>query len=104
MAILHVNESNFDSLLTNEQPVLVDFWATWCGPCRMIAPIIEQVAEDNPHITVAKVDVDEAPSIAIRYGIESIPTLIVLRDGEVTDKMVGVRPAEQIVAMRGLSD
>ena len=104
MAVLHVNESNFDTLLTSEQPVLVDFWATWCGPCQMIAPIIEQVAEENPHITVAKVNVDDVPSLAIRYGVASIPTLIVLRDGQVTDTMVGVRPAEQILAMKGLSD
>lgn len=104
MAILHANEENFAALLQSEKPVLVDFWATWCGPCQMIAPIIEKVAEENPHIEVAKVNVDEAPSIAIRYGIESIPTLLAIRDGQVTDKLVGVRPAEQILAMHGLSD
>ncbi len=104
MAVLHVDESNFDTLLTSEQPVLIDFWASWCGPCQMIAPIIEGLAQDNPQITVAKVNVDEAPSLAIRYGVESIPTLVAMRDGEVTDRMVGVRPAEQILAMRGLGD
>lgn len=104
MAVLHVDESNFDTLLTSEQPVLIDFWASWCGPCQMIAPIIENLAEDHPQITVAKVNVDEAPSIAIRYGVESIPTLIAMRGGEVTDRMVGVRPAEQILAMRGLGE
>lgn len=104
MAVLHVNESNFDALLTSDKPVLIDFWASWCGPCQMIAPIIEQIAQDNPHITVAKVNVDEAAALAVRYGVESIPTLIALRDGQETDRMVGVRPAEQILAMRGLAE
>ena len=104
MAVLHIDENNFDELLASEKPVLIDFWASWCGPCRMIAPIIEGIAEDNPHIAVAKVNVDEAPSLAIRFGVESIPTLIALRDGQETDRLLGVRPAEQILAMRGLSD
>ncbi len=104
MAVLHVDESNFDTLLTNEQPVLIDFWASWCGPCQMIAPIIVKLAEDNPQITVAKINVDEAPALAVRYGVESIPTLVALRDGQETDRMVGVRPAEQILAMRGLAE
>lgn len=103
MAVLHIDESNFDTLLTSDKPVLIDFWASWCGPCQMIAPIIEKLAEDNPQITVAKINVDEAPQLAIRFGVESIPTLIAMRDGEETDRMVGVRPAEQILAMRGLA-
>lgn len=104
MAVLHIDESNFDDLLTSDKPVLIDFWASWCGPCQMIAPIIEKLAEDNPQITVAKVNVDDAPSIAIKYRVESIPTLIAVRDGQETDRMVGVRPAEQILAMRGLAE
>ncbi len=104
MAVLHIDESNFNVLLTSETPVLMDFWASWCGPCQMIAPVIEKLAEDNPQITVAKINVDEAPSLAIRFGVESIPTLIAMKDGQVTDQMVGVRPAEQILAMRGLGE
>ena len=100
----HFNQASFDAAIAGDKPVLVDFWATWCGPCQMIAPIIEKLAQDNPQITVAKIDVDEAPSIAIRFGVESIPTLIAMRDGEETDRMVGVRPAEQILAMRGLGE
>lgn len=100
MAVIHVNEETFAAaVLESDKPVLVDFWATWCSPCQMIAPVIEEIAVENPQIAVVKVDVDEAPALAQKYGIMSIPTLLVFKDGQVTDQMVGARPKEQILAM-----
>lgn len=100
MSVLHVNEETFAAaVLESEKPVLVDFWATWCGPCQMIAPIIEEIAAENEAITVVKVDVDEAPALAQRYGIMSIPTLLKFEGGQVTGQTVGMRPKEQILAM-----
>ena len=104
MAIRHITEENFNELLQSEKPILIDFWASWCGPCQMIAPVIEQIAQENPRLTVAKVNVDDAPALAMRFGVESIPTLVAMRDGQVTDTLVGLRSAAQILAMNGLSD
>lgn len=91
---LELNESNFDSeVLKSEKPVLVDFWAEWCGPCRMIAPIIEEMhAEYAGKAVLGKVDVDSAPSIAAKYGIRNIPTILFFKNGEVVDKQVGAVP------------
>ncbi len=99
MALLHVNETNFDEVKASDKPVLLDFFATWCGPCRMIAPIIEEIAAEHPEYVVAKVDVDEAPDLARAFGIESIPTLIVLRGGKAVKTVVGARPKEAILAL-----
>lgn len=79
--------------------VLVDFWASWCGPCRMVSPIVDEIAEENPQYLVAKVNVDEEPELAQKFGIQSIPTLIVFKDGKIADKMIGVRSKEQILSM-----
>ncbi len=100
MAVIHANEKTFAAaVLESDKPVLVDFWATWCGPCQMIAPLIEEIAAENQAIVVVKVDVDEAPALAQRYGIMSIPTLLKFENGQVTGQMVGMRPKEQILAM-----
>ena len=97
---LHLNKQTFDEVISGNQPVLVDFWATWCGPCRMIAPAVEEVAEDfDGRAVVGKVDVDEQAELARRFGIMSIPTLIVMKDGKVVEQAVGARGKADIAAM-----
>lgn len=97
---LQVTDSNFDELVLNSgKPALVDFWAEWCGPCRMIAPYVEQIAEEyKDKAVVAKVDVDSCPGIATRYGIRNIPTILFFKGGEQVDKQVGAVPKSNLVA------
>ena len=98
MSILHLNEENFEKeALQNEKPVLLDFFATWCGPCRMIAPTVEAIAAEHPELAVYKIDVDEAPALASAFGIVSIPTLVALRGGEAVGKLVGLRTKDEIL-------
>ena len=101
MAETIITEQNFEKeVLKSDVPVLVDFWAVWCGPCRMLAPTIEQIAEEQDGIIkVGKINVDEQPALAAKYGIASIPTLIVFEDGKVKNTMVGVRPKKAIEEM-----
>lgn len=97
---LQVTDSNFDELVLNSgKPALVDFWAEWCGPCRMIAPYVEQIAEEyKDKAVVAKVDVDSCPGIAARYGIRNIPTILFFKGGEQVDKQVGAVPKSNLVS------
>lgn len=100
MSVIHVNKHNFEQeVLQSDKPVLVDFWAAWCGPCRMIAPAVEQIAQENPDIKVVKINVDEEQELAIQYQIMSIPTLLVVENGEVTQQSVGVKTKDQILKM-----
>lgn len=100
MAHIVITADNFEEeVLKSEKPVLVDFWATWCGPCRMLAPVIEEISEEKQDIKVCKIDVDEEPELAAEYGIQSIPTLIVFKDGKAVNKSIGVIPKDDILEM-----
>ena len=102
MATITVTAENFDKeVLQAAQPVLVDFWATWCGPCRMVSPIIEEIAGEADGFLVGKVNIDEQPELASKYGVMSIPTLLVFQNGEVGNKAVGARPKAAILQMLG---
>lgn len=100
MAIVNITKDNFEELVLNSaKPVLLDFWAVWCGPCRMVAPIVEQIASEREDIVVGKINVDEEMELAVRFGIVSIPTLVVMKNGEMANKAVGYMPKEKILEL-----
>ena len=99
MSVFHVTNENFEELKRSDRPVLLDFFATWCGPCRMIAPFVEEIANEHPEYIIAKIDVDECPNLAREFGIESIPTLVVLKDGKIAKTAMGARPKDAILAL-----
>lgn len=100
MSVLKVNKENFETEVLNaEGTVLVDFFADWCGPCKMLSPVIDEIAEEHTELKVCKVNVDDEPELASRYGVMSIPTLVVIRNGKEVNKSVGVVSKEEILAL-----
>ena len=99
MSVVTVNQENFATVKESEKTVLLDFYADWCGPCRMVSPIIDEIAEENPDILVGKVNVDRESALAEAFGVSSIPTLIVLKNGNVVNRVTGARPKAQILAL-----
>ena len=100
MKALHINKENFhNEVLNSDRPVLLDFFASWCGPCRMVGPILDEIAEEREDIKVCKVDIDEQPELASRYRIMSVPTLMVLKNGQIMEQSIGAKPKHQILAM-----
>lgn len=99
MSVLKVTKDNFNEVKNSDKTVLLDFYADWCGPCKMVGPIIDEIAKENPDILVGKINVDEQPELASSFSVMSIPTLVVMRNGEVVNKSMGARPKAAILSM-----
>ncbi len=99
MAVLHLKTADFEAVKNSDKPILIDFYADWCGPCRMVAPLIEEIAAEREDVLVCKVNVDEEQELAAAFGVMSIPTLVVLRGGEIATTATGARPKAQILAL-----
>ena len=97
-SIVHVTSATFDGVVTSDRPVLIDFWAPWCGPCRAIAPVLEEIAQElGDKVTIGKVNVDEYPDLAGRFGVQAIPQLLFFKEGAIRDKLVGAVPKRELI-------
>lgn len=100
MSVIKITSQNYnEEVMESKSPVIIDFWASWCGPCKMMSPIIDEIAENNPHIKVGKVNVDEEQQLALQFNIMSIPTIVVIQNGKVVGTSIGVTPKEEILKM-----
>ncbi|MBR4122804.1 MAG: thioredoxin [Clostridia bacterium] len=99
MSVITITNENFEQVKNSEKTVLLDFYADWCGPCRMVSPIVEEIAEENPQYFIGKINVDEEPQLAAEFEVASIPTLVVIKNGEIVNQSVGAKPKAQILSM-----
>lgn len=101
MSALSVNMNNFDEIKNSKKTVLLDFYADWCGPCRMVSPLVDEIAQENPQFLVGKINVDDESELAQAFDVSTIPTLVVIKDGKIVNQAAGARPKAQILAMLG---
>ena len=99
MSVVSVNKANFEQIISTDKPVLIDFYADWCGPCRMVSPLVDEIAEENPQYVVGKINVDNEPELAAAFAVSSIPMLVVIKNGKIANQAVGAMPKEKILAM-----
>lgn len=99
MSVVTINKSNFEQVISTDKPVLIDFYADWCGPCRMVSPLVDEIAEENPQYIVGKINVDNEPELAAAFAVSSIPMLVVIKNGKIANQSVGAMPKAKILEM-----
>ena len=104
MSAINLKQENFDEIKNSDKTVLLDFYADWCGPCRMVSPLVDEIADENPQYLIGKINVDSEPELAESFGVSSIPTLVVMKSGKIVNRIVGAKPKAQILAMLETAD